>query len=136
MRYAVLALVVASSLLACEKDLVMKSPTEVDLDVWSGRPNPTWTLTPEEEVELAKHLRDLEGIEKAVEPPALGYRGFVLSSPGRRLRVYRGTLVLTEVGEGGEDGATHVFADSNGLERWLAELAAKRGHGDLVAAPT
>lgn len=114
----------------------MKSPMEVELDIWSGRPNPTWTLTPEEEAELAKLLQGLKGIEKTAEPPGLGYRGFVLSSPGRRLRVYRGTLALTEVGEGGEDGATHVFADSNGLESWLADLAARHGHGALVAAPT
>ena len=63
----------------------------VELDVFSGRPNPRWEL---DEPSL-RQLRQLEGRlttsrEAAPEPPGLGYRGFVYSDASRRVRAYRG----------------------------------------------
>ena len=63
----------------------------VELDVFSGRPNPRWEL----DEPSSRQLRQLEGRlttsrDAAPEPPGLGYRGFVYSDAGRRVRAYRG----------------------------------------------
>ena len=105
----------------------MAPPTTVELDVYSGRVNPSWELPAEDSRELARRLA---GLATAATPPAepgLGYRGFVISSPGRSVRVYQGVVSVSE------GGATHHYRDSGQLERWLAEQARARGHGDLVA---
>ena len=55
----------------------------VELDVFSGRPNPSWTLTPAQGVKLRQLLRAVRDLPKAHKrgPPAepgLGYRGLIL----------------------------------------------------------
>jgi hypothetical protein len=50
----------------------------VELDVYSGRPNPSWEITaPEAELLLAA-LRQLPEREGGTFPASLGYRGIVL----------------------------------------------------------
>lgn len=53
---------------------------EVELDVFSGRPNPRWTLTPPQRDELIDQLRAGAVPLLAVDAgePRLGYRGFIL----------------------------------------------------------
>ncbi len=109
---------------------------EVMLDVYSGRPNPTWTLTPQQIEELrellAAALRQ-QPRERAAEPPYLGYAGFVITNRSHeaglpfRVHVYGGTLSITpqEPREGAE--STH-YADQHALEAWLLEQAARQGH--------
>ncbi|MGA7973851.1 MAG: hypothetical protein WCA36_13705 [Pseudolabrys sp.] len=57
------------------------------MDVFSGRPNPSWTLTPAQGVKLRQLLRAVRDLPKAHKrgPPAepglgsgLGYRGLIL----------------------------------------------------------
>ncbi len=56
-----LALVVALLLAACATtstgDMRAASDVVVELDVFSGRPNPTWTRTPAEAAELDRRIR-------------------------------------------------------------------------------
>jgi hypothetical protein len=96
---------------------------EVVLDVFSGRPNPTWTLDSEEVAEFLQRLNGLQfGLpSEAVKPPALGYRGFLaqaangqteLSEP---IRVYGGTVWQGE----------KILKDSDrALEKWLLQTGA------------
>ena len=100
---------------------------KLELDVFSGRPNPSWDLSPEEEAELARRLTDLRPVEQAPPDPGLGYRGFLLSGPSRQVRVYQGVLTITE------RGATRHYTDVHRIEAWLAGQAKARGFGDLVA---
>jgi hypothetical protein len=63
----------------------------VELDVFSGRPNPRWEL----DEPSSRKLRELQSRltrarEAPAEPPGLGYRGFVYSDAGGQVRVYRG----------------------------------------------
>ena len=51
--------------------------TTVTLLLFSGRPDPTWELTPGEVAELVPQLRKFES---AVELSTLGYRGFRVQS--------------------------------------------------------
>jgi hypothetical protein len=117
------------------------TPVAVELDVFSGRPNPTWQLTGAEAAELRSRLADPTRTPLAsatVPPPSgrLGYRGFVLGDPERTLA---GADRL-EVGEGfvravhGATGRTlAVFADADrALERWLVAAARSRAEPGLL----
>ena len=70
----------------------------VELDVFSGRPNPRWEL----DDRASQELRQLQGRltkarETPPEPPGLGYRGF-LYGDGERVLAYRG-YVRTPAGD-------------------------------------
>ena len=64
----------------------------VELDAFSGRPNPRWQLSEGEAAELARLIAGLEPAAgtRSPAPPALGYRGFRLEgSAGEAHWVYR-----------------------------------------------
>jgi len=69
----------------------------VELDIYSGRPNPRWKLDASASQELKSLLSRL-GVSnsKPVEPPGLGYRGFLLADNGNTYRVYRGSLITPD----------------------------------------
>lgn len=85
----------------------------VELDVFSGKPNPRWKLDDKSAASLRRLQSALRRTEQAPpEPPGLGYRGFSYEDPVVRARVYRG-FVRTARG---------VFADpSFRIERFLIE---------------
>lgn len=94
----------------------------VELDLFSGRPNPSWSLPPDQ-TEALRHM--LDGLPDAAGPlPALfdglGYRGFRVSDPGRKAVYFvRGGIILVE-----ERGARSAKADTlRQLERALLETA-------------
>lgn len=103
---------------------------KVELDVFSGRPNPSWTLSPEEADGLAKRLQSLRSVDQAPHEPGLGYRGFMLSSSEREIRVYQGVLTVQE------GGITKHYADVNQIESWLTEQARRHGYGSFISAGT
>jgi hypothetical protein len=66
---------------------------EVELDIFSGRPNPRWQA----DEAVADELRRLEnGLAPAdgpaPAPPGLGYRGFVYTIDGRPRRAFLGRI--------------------------------------------
>lgn len=79
------------------------SSMTVSLGIYSGRPDPSWTLTEEQIAELG---RLVEALSTAVgDPPAggLGYHGFyvLISEPGqadRTLVAYRGAVTDSSAG--------------------------------------
>lgn len=97
----------------------------VELDVFSGRPNPKWTLTEGEAVQVEERLRDLPQASEAKQP-GLGYRGFVLMKGKRRVVVGSG-VVRTE-----EAGQSRTYRDSKGLEGYLLGLARAQGYGKAL----
>ena len=94
----------------------------VELDVFSGRPNPTWQLADVDARRLAELVVGLARVPgSAPQPPALGYRGFLVALPGGRYRVW----------------GPHVFAPDDHradpartVERFLADRLPAE-HGDL-----
>ena len=70
----------------------------VSLDVFSGRPNPVWTLSPADTGALRKLLDRLAASSCPSLPAQLGYRGFVVQfssesrSTGDGLRAYQGSV--------------------------------------------
>lgn len=85
----------------------------VELDVFSGRPNPRWELDEETAVALRRLLSRLAvTTDTPPEQPGLGYRGFVFAGETGRGRAYRGYVISSDV----------VLADpSSSVERFLRD---------------
>ena len=67
----------------------------VELDVFSGRPNPTWNLSQDEGRELTRLHRQLPAQAPPTSlPEGLGYRGFRVSGfqPFQELVVWKNTV--------------------------------------------
>jgi hypothetical protein len=90
---------------------------EVEVDIFSGMPNPCWTLS---EADAAVFLSKLAGLEKAAARPRsanLGYRGLVVrmaQEAGRKIYIQNGVI---EVSEG--TSSTFFLDPQRSLERWL-----------------
>ena len=59
----------------------------VTADIFSGRPNPEWTLNESQIAQLANQLRDAFAAPplRAHIPDGLGYRGLIIASDDPRL---------------------------------------------------
>lgn len=102
--------------------------TTIELDIFSGRPNPAWTLTSDEGAALARLVANLPPAAAPADV-ALGYRGFIVTEDSTvggagGMRVFAGTVAV---------GGRH-FKDVHGAERWLFDNARSHGHGQLVDA--
>ena len=65
----------------------------VELDIFSGRPNPRWELDPRATGELRRLLRRLaRSTATPPEPPGLGYRGFIWMDGLESVRAYHGSV--------------------------------------------
>jgi hypothetical protein len=66
---------------------------KVELDIFSGRENPSWLLKKEQsETLIALMSGSTDSGALPQEPPPLGYRGFCIEYDGATWRAYRGTL--------------------------------------------
>jgi hypothetical protein len=96
----------------------MSARVEVELDIFSGKPNPTWVLTNEEADSFVKKLAALPQISATELSGNLGYRGFivqVLQGANTQLIHIQTGVVHISI------GATKVYAkdENRELERWL-----------------
>jgi hypothetical protein len=91
---------------------------EIELDIFSGMPNPTWTLTDAEAVTFVERLAALRRAAASHLSGNLGYRGFIVQCTARAdsqlIQVQTGKVHITE-------GSTKAYADDEDrqLERWL-----------------
>lgn len=105
----------------------------VELQAFSGRPNPRWTLPEPQASHLTTLLSQLGEPAPAV-PARLGYQGLTVHSqvPGGRwipwLRVSAGTVTLLT---GPQAGTYH---DTAQLEDWLLGEAERAGLADVLDA--
>lgn len=108
----------------------------LEIEVFSGRPNPTLVLTTAEVARVEQVLSEIRPAEKGTEaaavfPPRLGYRGLWIrkvreSEHGRGVEValrIRGPHILLMRGQ--EQSLT--VAKSAELERFLLDVAVRRG---------
>ena len=58
--------------------MISKANVEVELDVFAGRPNPTWKLPEDLSGRLIREAAQLQVIENLEMFEGLGYRGFLL----------------------------------------------------------
>jgi hypothetical protein len=129
---SVLLLAALASLPACSARSAANEPAgareaggvRVELDLFSGRPNPTWELSQQQGKELWERLARLPRVADATFPDHLGYRGIVAELPGpdggnESIRIYGGAVRHQT------QGATLFLNDADRqLERWLAETGA------------
>ena len=98
----------------------MTGRTQVELDVFSGMPNPTWVLTTAEAESFVRRLAALPRTSASAISGRLGYRGLIVEvtdgAPLRLIRVQSGSVHIAE-------GQTTIHARDEGreLERWLIE---------------
>ena len=105
---------------------------QVALDVYSGRENPDWNLTPGEEETFLKSLKALNRTDAEFISAGLGYRGFIVEGTGLegydRVSVYKG-VVLAQAGN-----RSSRFEDKDqSLERWLLDTGKDSLDRDLYA---
>lgn len=91
---------------------------EVELDIFSGMPNPTWVLTNAQAGSFVKKLAALSRTSAKELSGNLGYRGFMvqctLGASAQLIRIQDGTVHISE-------GARNVYAydKDRQVERWL-----------------
>ena len=122
MSASMVGFLICCAMIACDGSRTV----EVELDAFSGRPNPRWTLSPAKSSEMVTKIASLREPADAPNPPDLGFRGFVLRSGDRAIRVFGGRIVVTEQGRAG------VYRDTAGIEGELTEQARERGFGPVV----
>jgi len=111
------------------RDQSMPARCEVELDVFSGEPNPTWMLTDAEADSFVKQLAALPRTAPKQLSGKLGYRGFIVQcSQGTdawSVRLQNGVAHISQ-------GAT-VYADDGQrrLERWLLNTGKPHLKADL-----
>ncbi len=114
---------------------------QVQLDVFSGRPNPSWETTVEETDRLVATFRQLPERANATLPASLGFRGVVLEGSAVRALGYeritiRRSIVLAEGPRGSK-----TFSDwDRGFEGQVTATAEGRvdlsPFVDLLPSPT
>lgn len=94
---------------------------EVVLGLYSGVPDPAWTLTPEQANELAAALAALTRVNESAPAGGLGYHGFTIVTPDGTLVAYAGTVLSAD------SNPPYVLDDPDRtIERFL--LATARAH--------
>jgi hypothetical protein len=100
--------------------------SRITLNVFSGRPNPTWLLNDQEEQELTQRLQASQSLTDKRPSGAyggLGYRGFSITRDALHPQGPLSMLVHQGIVDQ-HAGGTNIFA-SSGLETWLAETGQK-----------
>jgi hypothetical protein len=109
----------------------MQTHVEVELDIFSGMPNPTWVLTEADSDSFLQQLASVSAISPRELPGNLGYRGFIVRATQgtrtRSIRVQTGTVQISE-------GSTEAFGSDDGreLERWLLNTGRPHLDSELV----
>jgi hypothetical protein len=97
---------------------------DVEVNLYSGRPNPRFPLTNDDVTDILGRLAALPPTTHAPPATALGYRGLILTDdtargPFARVEVSRGLVVAQD-----HHGDRHRFLDPDrALERHLVALA-------------
>ncbi|GHG78827.1 hypothetical protein GCM10018779_59160 [Streptomyces griseocarneus] len=84
----------------------------VEVDLFSGRPNPRWRLGPRAAEEFRTLTAGLPPAGPVARPPSpgLGYRGFTVTDADRVIHVFAGRVT---------EGTTSRTDPDRSLEHWL-----------------
>jgi hypothetical protein len=96
----------------------MPARVEVELDIFSGMPNPTWVLTNAEADSFEEQLAAMSRTSATELSGNLGYRGFIVQvTQGANTQLIRIQTGIVHI----SIGATNVYAydEDRELERWL-----------------
>jgi len=105
---------------------------EITLHIFSGRPDPEWSLSEDEIEELKTKLNNLPASKSQEDLSGLGYRGISITSRGKaselpeRIFVFKGSLSVTNKGK------TTVKKDVNDIEGWILNKAREQGYEEFI----
>jgi hypothetical protein len=120
------ALIVA---LSCQTRPGASMTVDVELDAFSGRPNPRFTVTGGDATEVRQKMANLPKADRKMPDVGLGFRGFVVHLP-------RGTKPLPEdrvrVFSGLIESGGQVYRDVHELESLLRDKATAAGYSEIV----
>jgi hypothetical protein len=139
--YAVAAVallpVVACDAVNKDGQQTMATSAVVTLDVYSGKPNPEWSLSDSDAKELLQRIRSLAPAPGgSARPEVLGYRGMEVEIPGgidgaTRFVFSGGTVSTTR------QGVQTYYADpGRKTELWLANTGAGHVKAELLKQVT
>lgn len=109
-----------------------KYSMKIELNIYSGRHNPTWELSELQIGELKQKVRMPLPVAKQKSAPQLGYRGFALINLNgvhdlpELVYVYGGVLGVKD------KDTMNYYEDVNRVEQWLINQARERGYGKTV----
>jgi len=108
----------------------------VRLFIFSGQPDPQWSLDEIAMAELRRRLQQTLGVERASPPPqgGLGYRGFLVESLVPALGLPRAFTVFRGVLSEPPGAHANHWQDRGGVEALLLAEARARGHGKALDA--
>lgn len=99
----------------------------VTLDVFSGRPNPTWTLTKEQAILFLNNISQIKPTNENIQnypEKILGYRGFIVDQitnkdlPLKRFEIYNGAIKVLS------NSSSYLLKDKDfQIEKWLLQTA-------------
>lgn len=87
-----------TSLVSLAVATMCSAPVSIELDAFSGRPNPTWNLSQSQCTEIEQQIDQLPKTKELLpSPPGLGYRGVIIHYQNQQgvresIRFYRGTV--------------------------------------------
>ena len=109
---------------------LMSERVEVELDIFSGNPNPVWILSEADGVLFLKKLAMLPQASAKELHDDLGYRGFIVEvtneTEGCLVRVQNGTIQLSQ-----NDTNVYYRDQNRHLERWLLNSGKPTLRSDL-----
>jgi len=115
--------------------LVGCTTSKVELDIFSGVPNPTWMLTFPEASDLTSRISRLDPTEeKGQRPENLGYRGFIVqtiaasSATVQTIRAYHGIVEVVD-----STKTAYYLDPQRQIELWLLATAKPPLADDLTA---
>ena len=117
-----------------EEKPVQPDAATVEVDLFSGRPNPTWSLTPEEVAHLVEIVDELEPAAAQEAPGGLGYRGirFRLFRQGREIA--SAESFDEHLSRQGAAGTRHLADPGRKIERWLLGTGEGRIESEVYKA--
>lgn len=77
-------------------DMNTELSVRVTLGIYSGVPDPTWTLSTDQADELAAALATLTRVDEPAPTGGLGYHGFTVATADRTLVAYAGKVVSAD----------------------------------------
>lgn len=108
---------------------------KVELDIFSGRPNPSWELSAAETEDFRKRLRALprdQSGRSASGDNKLGYRGLIVTVSGGDAEPFERIVVSGGVAlESGAGGAQTFLDQERALEQWLLDTGKSRLDADI-----
>ncbi len=95
--------------------------TYVELDIYSGQPNPTWILPSAIEEDMMSRITKLKSTSKiTINPQNLGYRGFIINTQDsesnilKTIKLYKGFIEVSN-----STGKMYYEDPQKKIEIWL-----------------